>query len=163
MPLTSQESERSCICVWEVSILHLSTILIFHLELFRQCFSIWSIQIKSIPINLKRYIIFTIIVNVFPNCLSLKIPYLHINLAKQIVDWHAETLLRPVKSTSYKLYYRYKETSLRHRKVAFNYKYGFCHLMTWHLSVASSNRYNDKVIYKIWLNKIMFSRVLNAK
>ena len=99
----------------------------------------------------------------FPNCLSLKIPYLHINPAKQIVDWHAETLLRPVKSTSYKLYYRYKETSLRHRKVAFNYKYGFCHLTTWHLSVASSNRYNDKVIYKIWLNKIMFSRVLNAK
>jgi hypothetical protein len=126
-------------------------------------FTISSIQIKSIPINLKRYIIFTIIVNVFPNCLSLKIPYLHINLAKQIVDWHAETLLRPVKSTSYKLYYRYKETSLRHTKVAFNYKYVFCHLMTWHLSVASSNRYNDKVIYKIWLNKIMFSRVLNAK
>jgi hypothetical protein len=37
VPVPSQESERSCICVLEVLIFTLSTIFLLNLELFRQC------------------------------------------------------------------------------------------------------------------------------
>jgi hypothetical protein len=36
VPVPSQESEMSCICVFEVLILNLSTIFVWILELFRQ-------------------------------------------------------------------------------------------------------------------------------
>ena len=37
LSLPSQESERSCICVLGVSVLHLSMIFLFDLEIFWQC------------------------------------------------------------------------------------------------------------------------------